>query len=342
MATTKKPAVPPSGVWAPAVTLFDPETDQLLLEDQKKYFAYLASTGLAGLVVLGTNAETFLLTREERAALLAAARTAVGPDFPIMAGVSGHSTAQVLEHMADAKAAGADYALLLPPAYFGAKASPPAVVARFYDDVAAAAPLPIVLYNFPGVCNGVDLDSDAVAGLARRHPGVVVGVKLTCGSVAKVVRLAAELPADQFAIYGGQADFLVGALAVGAAGCISAFANICPKTVVQIYRLWTGRASRCSTEALVRDDVRTADVREADRAAAVVLHQQAALAERPCKNGIATTKYAAAIYTAGPVAGIVDAEAKMRPRRPYLEPSEPEKLRCRELLAEMAKVEASL
>lgn len=77
MATRPKaPHVPPSGVWCPAVTLFDPETDTLDIASQKKYFALLARSGLAGLLVLGTNAETFLLTREERKALLVAAREA--------------------------------------------------------------------------------------------------------------------------------------------------------------------------------------------------------------------------------------------------------------------------
>lgn len=77
MATRPKaPHVPPRGVWCPAVTLFDPETDTLDIASQKKYFALLARSGLAGLLVLGTNAETFLLTREERKALLVAAREA--------------------------------------------------------------------------------------------------------------------------------------------------------------------------------------------------------------------------------------------------------------------------
>lgn len=86
--------VPPSGVWCPAVTFFTAQ-DTLDLDAQARYFSYLSVTGLAGLVVLGTNAETFLLTREERKALVATARKAVGPSFPIMAGIGGHSTAQV-------------------------------------------------------------------------------------------------------------------------------------------------------------------------------------------------------------------------------------------------------
>ena len=86
--------VPPRGVWCPAVTFFDAASDTLDLEAQSRYFAYLATTGLAGLVILGTNAETMLLTREERKTLVALARRAVGRSFPLMAGVGGHSTAQ--------------------------------------------------------------------------------------------------------------------------------------------------------------------------------------------------------------------------------------------------------
>lgn len=192
----------------PAVTFFNRETDDLDLPSQSEFFKYLSTTGLAGLVILGTNAEAFLLTRSERSTLIATARKAVGPDFPIIAGVGAHSTKQVLEHISDATAAGADYVLVLPPAYFG-KATSTAVIERFFADVADKSTLPVVIYNFPGVCNGVDLDSDLIASLARRHEKIV-GVKLTCGTVAKIVRLAAELPSDEFAVFGGQSDFLIG------------------------------------------------------------------------------------------------------------------------------------
>ena len=138
--------VPKAGIWAPAITFFDPETDELDLDSQKKYYKYL-SQYLTGLVILGTNAETFLLTRDERATLLKAAREAVGPDYPIMAGVGGHSTKQVLEFINDAAAAKADYALVLPCAYFG-KATTAKVINNFYDEVAEKSPLPVVIYKY--------------------------------------------------------------------------------------------------------------------------------------------------------------------------------------------------
>lgn len=300
---------------APAITFLD--NDQLTLDAQTKYYKYLSTTGLAGLVIMGTNGETFLLTAQERATLIATARKAVGPSFPIMAGCGGHSTAQVLGHIADAAAAGADYALVLPPGYFG-KATTPAVVERFFDRVAEQSPLPIVLYNFPAVTNGIDLDSDVIARLAQRHPNIV-GVKLTCGSVAKVVRLAAALPADRFKTYGGQSDFLLGALASGAAGCIAAFANIAPRTIVKIYDLYKqGQAEE-----------------------ALALHKKAALAENPCKAGIATVKFAAARFT-GRRAGIEGAGRLALPREPYVEPAEEAKVKVAGALDEVQQIEEKL
>lgn len=257
----------------------------------------MSTTGLVGLVVLGTNSETFLLNREERKALLQTARKACGSTYPIMAGVGGHSTKQCLEFIADAADAGADYALLLPPAYFG-KQTTPEVIARFFDDVVGESPLPVIIYNFPAVCNGIDLDSATIANLAKKHENIV-GVKLTCGAVAKITRLAAELPPDRFAIYGGQSDFLIGGLAAGSMGTIAGFANVFPKTIVRIYDLYVaGRFQE-----------------------AMDLHKKAALAEQPCKAGIAAVKYAAALNTAK-AAGIANAVDKLKPRRPYLEPSD--------------------
>lgn len=310
--------VPPPGVWAPTITFFNSETDTLELQAQSLYYSYLSKSGLAGLVVLGSNAETFLLTREERKTLLHTAREAVGPTFPIMAGVGGHSTRQVLEHIADAVEAGANYALLLPPAYFG-KQTTPVVINNFYDKVAEESALPIVIYNFPAVVNGIDLDSATIAHLAKSHPGKIVGVKLTCGAVAKITRLSAELPADRFAIYAGQSDFLVGGLASGGSGTIAGFANVFPKTIVQIYNLYT----------------------QGKVVEALELHKKAALAEQPCKAGVAAIKYAVSITTAKR-AGVEVAGEVLKPRHPYVEVSDAAKADIEKLISPLFEIEASL
>lgn len=308
---------PPAGVYCPAITFFDPETDKLCPTQQSQYYSYLSRSGLTGLVILGTNAETFLLTREERATLLKLARQSVPESYPIIAGVGGHSTAQVLEYIADAHAAGANYVLVLPCAYFG-KQTTPAVVNNFYNAVAKASPLPILIYNFPAVCNGLDLDSETITALAQKNPNIV-GVKLTCGSVGKITRLSHSFPPTRFATFGGQSDFLVGGLAAGSAGCIAAFANIFPKTVSKIFELW----------------------KQGKFEEALKMQQIAAHAESPTKAGIANTKYGASQYSAK-AAGIAGAESMLKPRQPYEEPTAAVKQKIIEAMAPTNEIELSL
>jgi len=71
------------------------------------------------------------------------------------------------------------------------------------------------------------------------------------------------------------------------------------------------------------------------------LQRVAALAESPCKSGIATTKFAVACYSAK-LAGIDNAEAKLRPRHPYEEAPEAGKKAVREGMAAAAEIEERL
>ncbi|CCC11116.1 hypothetical protein SMACR_03823 [Sordaria macrospora] len=330
------PTVPAAGIWVPAITLFNPQHDTLDLESQAKYFRYLSSpeVGLAGLLILGTNAETFLLTREERYELLRCACRTVPKGFPIMAGVSGHSNAQVKEYIDDAVKAGADYVLVLPPGYFGPKGlrGGEQMVEDFFDEVATYSRLPVLIYNFPAVCGGIDLSSTLITRLAKRHKGKIVGCKLTCGSVAKITRLASDFEPEkkEFAIFGGQSDFLIGGLAVGSSGCIAAFGNVFPRALVGVYNKW------------VQWDEENDKVK---RGQAIFRSGLLALAEEHLKaDGIAAVKYAASLYT-GWRAGILNGDGRdgpsfsvkdgtkgmelFRPRKPYPETNQETKQKIR-------------
>ncbi|KAF4442346.1 hypothetical protein F53441_11774 [Fusarium austroafricanum] len=322
-APSQLPHVPSPGVWSPAVTFFNHEDDTVDHAAQAKYFAHLADSGLNGLIVMGSNAEAFLLTREERSEIIALARKTIGPDFPLMAGVGAHSTKQTLELAEDAHKAGANYLLVLPPAYFG-KATSMNVVKRFFSEVARKSPLPIVIYNFPGVTNGVDIDSETIVQIfeeSKKTSGKsnIVGVKLTCGSVGKITRLAAQIPSDEFSTYGGQSDFLIGGLAAGSVGCVAAFANVFPTLTAKIYSLY----------------------KEGKFDEAFKLQQLAALAERPCKAGVASTKYAVAVYSAK-LAGIEGAEEKLAPRHPYEPVGDTVKQNIKSIMKEAGEKEEEL
>lgn len=61
-----------------------------------------------------------------------------------------------------------------------------------------------------------------------QHPNIV-GVKLTCGGIAKVARIRASFMPEKFCALAGQSDWLVPALAVGGVGVITGVANLFPK-----------------------------------------------------------------------------------------------------------------
>ena len=157
-----------------------------------------------------------------------------------------------------------------------------------------------------------------MTALAKKHKNIV-GTKLTCASVGKITRLAATFDNSEFAVFGGQSDFLLGGMAVGSAGCIAAFANVFPKSIRRIYDLYT----------------------QGKHDEAMKIHRVAALAESLSKSGIANTKYAAA-QTSAKSAGIENAEEKLRPRRPYEPPSAEVQKDIKAKMEELIKIENSL
>lgn len=103
--------------------------------------------------------------------------------------------------------------------------------------VAAKSPLPVVIYNFPVVSGGLDLDSDLVTDIATESTNIV-GVKLSCGNVGKLTRLSSNFDRSRFAPFGGKADFLLPGLIAGSHGAIAVLANIAPKAMLKLISLY--------------------------------------------------------------------------------------------------------
>lgn len=103
--------------------------------------------------------------------------------------------------------------------------------------VAEKAPVPILIYNNPTAIAGIDLDSETMIGISRQSPNVV-GVKLSCGSAGKLNRLVASLDASSFTPFCGKADVVLADLVGGSEGVVSGLANIAPRTVVEVVRLY--------------------------------------------------------------------------------------------------------
>ncbi|RAH79618.1 aldolase [Aspergillus japonicus CBS 114.51] len=231
------PRKPNFGVYTPLVTFFAKD-ESLDLASTLTHAKRMAEGGVAGLVLQGSNGEAPHLDHSDRKSLVRAVRDHLNElgyaQMQLIVGCGAPSVRETLVHITEAEESGADFALILPPSYWVA-AMTPAVIEGFFNDVACSSPLPMLIYNFPGVTGGIDISSDSIIRLAQSNSNIV-GCKLTCGNVGKLQRISSTLPTDSFAAFGGKSDFFLPALVAGSNGIIAALANIAPKVHVEVLR----------------------------------------------------------------------------------------------------------
>jgi 4-hydroxy-2-oxoglutarate aldolase len=242
-----RPLVP--GVYVPTMCFFEPVTENVDTATIGHHAVRLARAGVTGLATQGSNGEAVHLTHSERQLVTATTRKALNDagysHMPIIVGCGSQSTRETIQLCREAWEAGGDYALVLPPSYYAALFAPASeTVVEFFNTVADASPIPIIIYNFPGAVGGMDLSSDVIVKLAE-HPNIV-GVKLTCGNTGKLNRVAAatrrlsknrDSANPEFLVLAGSADFSIQSLVAGGHGILAGLANIAPKACIKTIEL---------------------------------------------------------------------------------------------------------
>ena len=188
------------------------------------------TTGLGGIVALGTNGEASLLDDDEADRALAVVRAAVPAGRTLIAGVGRESTRATVAAARRAAAAGADAVLVRTPSFYRAHVPVAALVAH-YTAVADASPVPVLLYNYAAF-TGVNLAPDTIARLAA-HPNVA-GLKETSTDGAQFADLSAAVPA-RFTVMAGSAPGVYAALCAGARGAILAVACVTPELCLELF-----------------------------------------------------------------------------------------------------------
>ncbi len=235
--THGQPPALKAGIYVPTVAFFDPVTEDVDVATTAKHAIRLARAGIAGIVTQGSNGEAVHLSHAERMLITKTTRDAldsIGSTIPVIAGCGSQSVRETIELCKEAAASGASYTLILPPSYYGGLLKTENVIS-FYEAVADAAPIPLLIYNYPGACSGLDLSSDTILKLSE-HPNIY-GVKLTCGNTGKLSRIVSRA-APPFVTFGGSCDFTLQTLVVGGHGVIAGTANIAPKACVKIMELY--------------------------------------------------------------------------------------------------------
>jgi 4-hydroxy-tetrahydrodipicolinate synthase len=178
---------------------------------------WLVDHGSDGLVVAGTTGESPTLTDTEKLAMFRTVVATVGERVPVIAGTGTYDTRHTTALTQAAAECGADAALVVTPYY---NKPPERGLVEHFRTVAAASPLPIIIYNIPGR-SGVNLSAEALAVLGEVEN--IVAVKQANPDRDDLARLR-EL--SDIGIYAGNDDMLLDVLRGGGLGGICVASHV--------------------------------------------------------------------------------------------------------------------
>ena len=213
-----------TGVLVPCTTPFDPVTGDVDLVGFRANVRSFLAHSVRGIVVGGSTGEAVLLDEDERMVLLQGARDLVPDDRLVVAGTGAESTRTTIRRCEESAGMGADAVLVQPPAFYRGAMTDTALL-EHYRAVAAASPIPVILYQVPLRMSTLEFSSSLVADLAKIAN--VVGIKDSRGSLELVAEWVDRTP-DTFQVLVGSGAILYGGLEVGAVGGVLAVANLAP------------------------------------------------------------------------------------------------------------------
>jgi 4-hydroxy-tetrahydrodipicolinate synthase len=226
-----------SGVIAPALTPFGedggPDADRFI-----EHCEWLLEEGCTALAPFGTTSEANSIGLDERMELLEDLVDSGIDPAKLMpgTGMCSVSDASILtQHAIDLGCGGV---LMLPPFYY--KNPSEEGLFRFFTDVIDDVDddrLRVYLYHIPPVAQ-VGFSLKLIERLIKEFPGIVVGLKDSSGDWANTKAILDAFP--RFEVFPGSEVFLLDGLRNGAAGCISATANVNPRGLRELYDRWQG------------------------------------------------------------------------------------------------------
>ena len=192
---------------------------------------YQVQNGTDYLVVLGTTAETPTLTEEEKRNIIDLVVNHVRGRIPIVLGVGGNCTRNVVEQLKNGDFTGIDAILSVVPYYN--KPSQEGIY-QHYKAIANATKLPIILYNVPGR-TGVNMTAETTLRIAREFENVVA-VKEASGNITQMDDIIKNNPA-RFNVISGDDGITFPLVTLGAIGVISVIGNAFPREFSRMVRL---------------------------------------------------------------------------------------------------------
>lgn len=199
---------------------------------------YILSTGVDGLYAGGSSGECILQSIDERAELLTALYSYAKGKCTLVAHVGSAATGEATELARLAGQLGYGAVSAIPPYYYPHDS---ASIINYYEAIAAASNLPVIIYNIPAL-TGVDLGTSGLTKLLEDDR--IVGVKFTATDLFQYWQLRSAAPNKQF--YFGSDEMFLSAAVIGTDGGIGSTYNLIGDVYVGI------------TKAVANNDLDTA------------------------------------------------------------------------------------
>ncbi|MCX2741530.1 4-hydroxy-tetrahydrodipicolinate synthase [Pontibacter anaerobius] len=187
----------------------------------RKLLDFVLDGGVDYLVVNGTTAESVTTTAAEKAKILQEIKEHVNGRVPLVYGLGGNNTQEVMNTISDTNLEGITAILSVSPYYN--KPSQQGIY-QHYVQVANASPVPVILYNVPGR-TGSNISGETTVKLAGHDK--IIGIKEASGNLEQCMYIAKHKPAG-FMLISGDDLLTVPMTSFGADGVISVLANAFP------------------------------------------------------------------------------------------------------------------
>lgn len=183
---------------------------------------YQIANGTSFLVVQGTTGESATLSKEEKKDILAAVIRFNAGRLPVVLGVGGNNTAEVVHLLQTLNLDGVSGILSVSPYY---NKPTQEGIFQHYKAVAGATTLPIILYNVPGR-TASNVLPETVLRLADACSNIVA-VKEASGNMEQIMHLLRDRK-EGFLVISGDDAITLPIIACGGDGVISVLSNALP------------------------------------------------------------------------------------------------------------------
>lgn len=226
------------GIFPALLTPFH-ENGEVNFESLKMLVERLLGQGVSGFYVDGSTGEAFLLSLEERKAVIRAVAEYNQGRGTLIAQIGCIATKDAIALAQYAEACGYDAVSSVAPFYYKFSFEE---IKKYYYDIVNAVNIPMIIYNIPAF-SGVNL---TVAQMAEfLSDPRFIGVKHTSSDYFAMRQFKTDYP-DKIMFNGFDETFLAG-LSMGADAAIGSTYNFMAEPFIQIYELFhTGKAAEAA------------------------------------------------------------------------------------------------